>query len=336
MNNRIESFNYLRMLAILFIVTGHICHTITNAHNIAWYFGYTFVYVFFLLSALLLGLKYKPLLSWKGFMRKRFIRICCVYYPFLVISIAILLISKQNISFSSIAFHFTYTNYFLQSNICGVSFGHLWFMSMIMMCYFFTYITFHTEYSTRTARYLLNINTENTNVNKIKWGGVILLITLLMFLTSALHLPGRLILIIISFIFFYLNAESILKHVKKLSQHNVLIGFIIINIITITGFIYYNLDSYKVLRDWLTFLSAITWILLFYKNDSIFKKNRTIDFISNISFEIYLIHHPLILGKFSLMQFFNIPIAITVILIITIILSYFLSKIGNFIYNKLK
>ncbi len=157
-----------------------------------------------------------------------------------------------------------------------------------------------------------------------------------MLLTSALHLPGRLVLIIISFIFFYLNAESILKHIKNISQHNIAIGFTIINIITIIGFIYYNLDSYKFLRDWLTFLSAITWILLFYKNDSIFKKSRTIDFISNISFEIYLIHHPLILGKFSLMQFFNIPTAITVILAITIILSCFLSRIGDFVYNKLK
>ena len=167
----IPSFNYLRILSIIFIVIGHLCHVLPNTYNMAWYFGYTFVYVFFLLSAILLGMKHKPLLTWKGFMHKRFIRISSVYYPFLIICIIILLITGNNINLTSIISHFTYTNYFLRTNICGVSFGHLWFMSMIMACYIIIWLLFRTVQTTKILRMLFSIGRPNQNVNKFKWGG---------------------------------------------------------------------------------------------------------------------------------------------------------------------
>lgn len=189
----IPSFYYLRILSIIFIVIGHLCHVLPNTYNMAWYFGYTFVYVFFLISAILLSIKHKPLLTWKGFMHKRFIRISSIYYPFLIICIIILLITGNNISLTSIISHFTYTNYFLRTNICGISFGHLWFMSMIMACYIIVWLLFRTIQTTKISHMLFNIDKSYQNVNKFKWVGTLSLI-ILMSILPVFNIPGRVIL----------------------------------------------------------------------------------------------------------------------------------------------
>ena len=167
----ITSFNYLRVISVVFIIIGHLCHVLPKTHNMAWYFGYTFVFVFFLLSAILLGIKHRPLLSWKGFMRKRFARINSIYYPFLTICIILLFATGHKISIASILSHFTYTNYFLRTEICGISFGHLWFMSMIMVCYLAVWLLFRNARTTKITNMLLRINESNRNVNIFKWGG---------------------------------------------------------------------------------------------------------------------------------------------------------------------
>ena len=277
----IPSFYYLRILSIIFIVIGHLCHVLPNTYNMAWYFGYTFVYVFFLISAILLSIKHKPLLTWKGFMHKRFIRISSIYYPFLIICIIILLITGNNISLTSIISHFTYTNYFLRTNICGISFGHLWFMSMIMACYIIVWLLFRTIQTTKISHMLFNIDKSYQNVNKFKWVGTLSLI-ILMSILPVFNIPGRVILIITSFILFYDNATSILKYIKNASPNTAIISLITINTITIFGFISFNLDSFKLIRDWLTFFLQSAGLLYFI--DLIMHSNKI---KSLILFQIY-------------------------------------------------
>lgn len=82
----LESLNYLRAISILLIMVSHFCIAYGQG-MISRYFGYVFVDIFFILSALLMGLKYgTKSLSIVDFMKKRLLRLASVYYPYLIIS----------------------------------------------------------------------------------------------------------------------------------------------------------------------------------------------------------------------------------------------------------
>ena len=71
----------------------------------------------------------------KRFVWKRWKKISATYYPFLAISITVLLLTHNEVTVKNVITHITYTNYFLKDSICGISFGHLWYLSMMMLCY---------------------------------------------------------------------------------------------------------------------------------------------------------------------------------------------------------
>lgn len=54
--NKIKEFDGIRGVAILFIVTCHICYGMDSMSSLGQYLGGTFNIVFFILSSLLIGL----------------------------------------------------------------------------------------------------------------------------------------------------------------------------------------------------------------------------------------------------------------------------------------
>ena len=129
-----ESLNILRAVSILCILIGHGCLQV-GYEPVGRFCGYLFVQIFFLLSAYLLGIKYGSMPIGLSFLVKRWKRLSVVYYPFLIIVICSIMLLGGNVTWKNIFTHFTYTNYFLQDTLLGVPFGHLWYISMMMLCY---------------------------------------------------------------------------------------------------------------------------------------------------------------------------------------------------------
>lgn len=121
-------------MSIVLICMAHVCLQL-DYEGLGRYLGYMFVDVFFLLSAFLLGLKYGSQPVGLPFLKRRYLRLSVIYYPFLLIAVMTLFCLGYHVELKSILLHLTYTNYLVNNHLFGISFGHLWYLSMQMVCY---------------------------------------------------------------------------------------------------------------------------------------------------------------------------------------------------------
>lgn len=143
MMTRDYSYDYLRAFAAIMIVLCHICQGFGISAELGYYLGGTYVDVFLLLSAYLLGLTSRNKIAdnpWQ-FMRKRCYRIIPTYYSFLTINfiIILVLIGWNSLSVNQVIGHYLFLNWFWKaSRVCEPplpQIGHLWFMSCIIFGY---------------------------------------------------------------------------------------------------------------------------------------------------------------------------------------------------------
>lgn len=138
------SYDYLRAFSAIMIVLCHIFMGFGINAEIGYYLGGTYVDVFLLLSAYLLGLSSRNKIAnqpWQ-FMKKRCGRLVPTYYSFLTITFLLILtlIGSDALSSKQIIGHYLFLNWFYPSSriesIPLPQIGHLWFMSCIMLGYF--------------------------------------------------------------------------------------------------------------------------------------------------------------------------------------------------------
>ncbi|MCM1138933.1 MAG: acyltransferase family protein [Muribaculum sp.] len=141
--NRDYSYDYLRAFAAIMIVLCHICQGFGLSAELGYYLGGTYVDVFLLLSAYLLGVKYRDKIGDNpvGFLRKRTSRLIPTYYIYLaiVILLSLILFGGNAFTWKQTVGHFLFLNWFWYDARIFESplpqLGHLWFMSAILMGY---------------------------------------------------------------------------------------------------------------------------------------------------------------------------------------------------------
>ena len=96
-------------------------------------------------------------------------------------------------------------------------------------------------------------------------------------------------------------------------------------------------ESHRTTSYLLMNASGIMWFLLLMKLGNRTKLNALIVYISTISYEIYLVHHPLNTGPWNVYHLTHHPlIAFVLVTVGTYMIAAPLHKVGNFIYKKLK
>lgn len=153
--NKIISLDYIRAISILGIVLCHCCYGITGLSFLGKFLASTFNVVFITLSAFLLGLSYEKNGNKRydrNFIIHRISKLSYSYYPFIILMFAFLLYTSHNMSIRNAVSHFLFLAWF--DKLPG--FGHLWYVTLIIMCYFAIYIV-----SKLPSVLLINI----------KWGG---------------------------------------------------------------------------------------------------------------------------------------------------------------------
>lgn len=136
MKTRDISISYLRCISMFFIL---LCHIVSNSSitfiSITSQFFNVGVTIFFLISGYLFGKKGINY-SVKEFYKKRYMKVFFVYHIFLLILFIIYLILNQKINFYSWLSYIFCIQTIVQTNILGA--GHLWFLTIIMICYLVT------------------------------------------------------------------------------------------------------------------------------------------------------------------------------------------------------
>lgn len=314
-----DSLNILRAVSIVGIIIGHGCLQM-GYEPVGRFCGYLFVQIFFLLSAYLLGIKYGNSPIEIIFLVKRWKRLSVVYYPFLIIVICSILLLGGNVTWKNVLTHFTYTNYFLQDTLLGVPFGHLWYISMMMLCYVS----------------LLVLRKKTDPLFCGWWLLVLLMVTsFVSILCLKHHIPSRIPIVVTSYLIVFKRAKDICSRINKLMNVPIYIFTILCNVSCISLFLYWNLNDKLLVRDIIVLITACSWLLFFMTVLRDMKCGKVLGFISTISFELYLVHHPFVLGDWSWLNIGtltgNIWINAFLAIIVMFVMAFILYKVGKLI-----
>lgn len=311
--SRIVQFDYIRVISLLGIL---LCHSLFESFEYSWlgrYFALTFNFLFLILSAFLLGSSWekngKPNYSF-GFLTKRIVRLSKSYYPYLVILFLFLYISQDYISIRNIVSHVFYLPWF--DKIEG--YGHLWFMTMIALCY----------------AGCLFISRVKLNGYKAKMLSVSVIIGgVLDFLVTKRGLPGYIFPYTIGYLLIFYNANKIMSLVKRIGLVINIVQLVTINSMSI--FLFHNriFDSNPFVSYLLGIACAISVFCFLFNIFSRFPFSKMIVWFSGISFEVYLVHE-FFLGEFSVYKLDINPvlgfIALVALSIIAALPVHYLSK----------
>ena len=106
------------------------------------------------------------------------------------------------------------------------------------------------------------------------------------------------------------------------------------NVICLGLFLYWNLNDKLLIRDIIVLITACSWLLFFMTALRDMKCGKVLGFISAISFELYLVHHPFVLGDLSWLNVGtltgNILINSFLAIIVIFVGAFILNKIGKF------
>gem|GEM_PF-7124162 len=282
------------------------------------YLGGTGNIIFFLLSALLYGNKYNSAairnVSFESsrFIKGRIIKIGSSLYPFLIIVISLFIFFDVKFSWINVGLNFAFLGF------CGKlpGLGHLWFITVIMLCY--------TE--------MVIFIKLKPKIHFFSW---IFLLTMifLMSLSALFQNPIGVFIHMGFFGFLFLNANRFYEKVQNIIwwQAMLIVVFIVSYIYAImNGLSEKNHVCYLLLTEFSGFLILALLIRYLPKN-----LNKRVEFLSDISLEIYLIHHFILAGPIiSIVSWTNIHIVNFALLIITsVLLGYFLHLISLW-FNK--
>lgn len=304
------AISYLRVVAIISIVACHFLQYEDN--NWAWILNVG-VQIFFFISGFLYG--FKQIGNWPHWFLRRIKR---VYIPYIVVVFVLLPIYfviggdiKSNIR--STICYVTDTQWF-GGGIKGI--GHLWFITAIFICYFITPVLHALR---RKSSLML---------------GLVICYEMLDLLVLHYNISFFEPLFIFSFGYFWVNSNRVSKKLSMAFVSIVAIG--IICCIDWQHILMYDGIQNRMLH----IFCGLSFSLLFIETLSRIKSLRLFrvsSLIDKYSYQIYLLHHPIILGPLSLMALTPfVGLNIIIILSLTTVSAYFLNTIYNRINRYIK
>lgn len=285
-DNHFVEFDYLRTISIIGIVLCHCCYGWNHCGWVGSYLGETFNCVFLAISALLLGSSWHhrqyPQYSFSPFMKPRITRLLSSYYPFLIFMFLFILLSGGNVTIKNLITHLLFLPWF--DKLSG--FGHLWFLTIIVFCYILFYL-------------ISKINKRLFFKNRLIKLVILIAIISAQFVLNKFGLPGSLFVYLLFTGYLFINADYFIRWITTLEIKRIIPFYLIINIGAMILF-YNGAFDVKIIFTWLGVFCAISQICLILKLFRNSEETKIITYISTISFEIYLIHHFLCFGKYSI------------------------------------
>lgn len=313
---RILSFDYIRAFAVCGILACHCCFGVGGWSFLGKFLGSTFNFMFVMLSAFLLGIKWRkdgcPAYG-ISFLRHRIGKLACVYWPFLLFMFAFLFFVGYDVTAKDVLMHIAFLGWF--DKIDG--FGHLWFMTMIVFCYAACACV-----SKLPPRFVI------TACSRISCVVMMLLAALLSQYVLALYgLPAYVFLYLLLFLLVFVNANRILDAVLALPLKVV----VFLSCILVPFFVYMFYLGYRegALAVWMGIICATLLFVLWYKLFVNARRNAVVAFISTYSFEIYLVHHLFCFGEYSLFELTgSVALGLLSVVCVSALLAFALNRLA--------
>ena len=310
--------SYLRVFAMILILACHIVQEHNNVYiNMTAQFLNVGVSIFIIISGYLYGKKEikEEYFRW---IIKRAKRILIPMYFFMVFLLIINLVIGNNIKISNwIAYIFNLQGFQIYIHVAE----HLWYLTIIMICYLITPIL--NKYKTKIS---------NKNLIIYISIGVLLQLMTSYFINTQL---GIYLIYILLYIIAYIVGDKgkIIISTKLMFISLVLAG--ISGILRIgTRVLFDNSILYNVIIVGYTqgLIAFCIFYIFIYMCRNV-KENKVINFFDSISFEIYLVHYMYIVGPLRVMGLTNIFMVNTIMtLVISILTAIGLKKICEKFY----
>jgi len=200
---------------------------------------------------------------------------------------------------------------------------HLWFMNCIILSYSSVWIFSQFEIFKRNM------------CNNVFCFFFFISFVLIEFVTVLFGFPEYFGICTMLYILFFYRGKDFYSWIINQNSFIASFAFLSVNIISFLFYNYFHLVDYKLLKAFIDLFSALTLIGFISNVLTNMKRNAIIAFISSISFEMYLIHHPFVSGYYSFYNDFN-PFIATLFVFSTCILGgLLLHNIGKVTYSKL-
>lgn len=317
--SRIVEFDYIRVISITGILVCHSCFLFSYpATDIGRYFALTFNFLFLALSAFLFGMSWDSKGSPRysiSFVKQRLSKLTRSYYPYLAILFLFLYFTEEYFSWRKIISHVIYLSWF--DKIDG--FGHLWFLTMIAICYVGCWLFSKLSRSVFDNALLICI-----------YGGVIYLD----YIVSRFGLPGYIFPYLAAYIWIFANANRVLRGIRRITLTVNLIQFLVVNAVVLLIFVNGIFQSAPFCAYLLGMLSACSVFAFTYDVLRNFSSNNVITWLSGISFEVYLVHE-FFIGRFNIYD--NTPDPVTgfsALVVLSVLGGYAVHQLSVWI-NKL-
>ena len=259
---------------------------------------------FLLVSAYLYGLRRKNGTSFHfDFLKKRYISLSCVLYPFLLVTYFYFVITDSNNIIQYTRSFFAECCYFVDFITPLPTTGHIWFMQTLAMCYIAMFVASHVKI------------VEKWFTSPIK----ILLMLFIVILCGYIYRGSYLV-----HIFFYLLVYYNANRIKNMKEK---INIFCLMLLLMVGYLllstkYLELFHYGIYLQYIQLcIMAIMNILFFNILCENWRESKFVNFIGSISMEIYLVHHFIV---------YDYPLSISIP--VTLILSVLLYQVS--IYTK--
>lgn len=322
MKNRDYSYDWLRAFSAIMIVLCHICQGFGISSTLGYYLGGTYVSVFLILSAYLLGIKHRERIACNPglFLKTRMKRIIPTYYTYLTLAfVIIVMFGLGHLEMRQAIGHYLFLNWFIPSIRIDhqplPQLGHLWFMSCIVAAYLILTISAILRISQRGKKFWIYLTIVTS-----------LACTILCSVSRYFIYPS---VVASLFPLVFVVGDDLFQYMHRRVSKYVVIGLLLLsNTGSIVGY-HYGLYGYPPLVFWSITINSLLWIAA---TPLIFSRNyipNGIAFVSSISFEIYLIHHPFCLGCYSFAKYMPIGLAIVSVYAVSILLAYFLHSLVN-------
>ena len=331
MKNRDYSYDWLRAFSAVMIVFCHVCQGFGISAALGFYLGGTYVSVFLLLSAYLLGLRHCESIKDGpvSFLKSRLLRLVPTYYVFLTLAFLLIafLIGAWYLTPRQVLGHYLFLNWFVPSTRVDIAplpqLGHLWFMSCIVMSYvLIALMAFLPVFSKRGIRFW----TCYLFVMLAAGCGMCWLSRFFIYPSVVLALFPPM---------FYCG-RRLVAAVQRLGRVCLICLLLLTNLGSIVAYQFGMRDFSPVAVLLSITVNAVLWIAC---APLVFSRNRLpawVGFISGISFEIYLVHHAFCLGHYSLTHYMPVWAAVPAVFILSISLGYALSILTRNIMKVIK